>query len=555
MKTLVCGGPDWRMAALPERRFPAFPQAVFVTVLLATALSAAAHPISMMTGQAVVRTNEVAVILDVMVEDFMLFYGLVPDGQNHLTQKDIQASIARHGDALLKEVTVRNADGERLSGALGQSEAEDVPPEGYEVGSLMQRMVRYHLRYPLASPPALLTFQQTVGSRAAMAPGNLELEVRRDGVSVSDFASLSNQGNTETFEFNWDEPGDREGESLVAAWRRRQEERKQARMGITSYDAVYGFVYITDHEVRTEILIPLATLETWIRIPRRDPEFLEPDEQEAARTDLEAFFCGKNKVMIDGMEVKPTLQRLDFYGVSFADFASRPEAARVSVFTARAGAILSYSTKAPPAKVDMTWDYFNAASRAARTVVYAYDQTVQQAFTPQQPVFTWQSPDRRDLPRITELEAGPGGTEVTDEQARAVAGTLLRNIYRAFDYRRESDIYDALARSVQGDLLADLYLKIHGGLAMQEQGGAIAAVRDVQVTSAQNLSRGSAGGYSLRLTWTVEGTVEHWGHIHTRVNEYSADFTVQPLERAWKITRMGLADQKRLRYQVRLRSF
>jgi hypothetical protein len=53
----------------------------------------------------------------------------------------------------------------------------------------------------------------------------------------------------------------------------------------------------------------------------------------------------------------------------------------------------------------------------------------------------------------------------------------------------------------------------------------------------------------------VEGTVEHWGHIHTRVNQYEADFTVRPVEKAWKITAMQVTGQKRLRYQVSVRRF
>ncbi len=521
--------------------------------VLAWAGVATAHPISVMVGQAVVRTNEVAVALDVMVEDFMLFYGLTPDPQNRLSRADLQAARDRHGEALLREFVLRDEDGQQLTGRVDRAESDEIPAEGYELGSLMQKTVTYHLTYPLAGPPSHLSFQQLIGSTAAMVPATLELEIRQDGIEVPDLANLSNNGNIETFEFAWDGSGQRPGETPDAAWRRRREERKQARMGITSYDAVYGFVYITDHEVRAEILIPLATLETWMPIPRRDPAFLEVDEQAAARAKLEEFFRGKNKVLIDGVEVKPTLQRLDFYGVRFTDFAARPEPVRLSAITARAGAILSYSTKGPPARVDMTWEYFNAASFAAKTVVYAYAQTIQQAFTAYQPSFTWQSPGKRELPKLAELEAG--GAALDDAQAQAVAGTLLKNIYRAFDYHGESDIYDALARSVQGDLLADLYLKIRGGLAMQEQGGAIASVQEVQVTKAEPVRRGKDRAFTVRLTWTVEGTVEHWGHIHTRVNEYAADFTIQPVERAWKITGMQVADQKRLRYQVRLRSF
>ena len=528
--------------------------AAVAMLCLATVRTASAHPVSVMTGQAVVRSNEVAVTLEVMIEDFMLFYGLSPDMQNRISRADIQSSIDRHAQTLLKDFAIRDVDGVRLKGELVKRDAEEVPADGYDAGALMQRTVTYRFRYPMAKPPTHLTFQQTLGRDTTMIPASLELEVRQEGLSASDQASLSNQGNTETFEFSWDGKGERAGETPDEGWRRRRDEQKKARMGITSYGAIYGFVYITDHEVRAEILVPLATLETWVEVPRKNPEFLEVDEQAAARKSLEAFFCGKNKVKIDGIEVKPTMQRLDFYGVRFTDFASRPEASRLSAVTARAGVILSYSTKGPPSQVDMTWEYFNASAYAAQTVVYAYALTYQQAFTPFQPTFTWKSPAKRELPKIAAVSAG-GGASLSDDGAKEVAGTLLRNIYRAFDYHAESDIYDALARSVQGDLLAELYLKIHDGLAMQEQGGAIASVQDVRVTASDNLQRGKEKSFSLRLTWTVEGTVEHWGHIHTRVNEYSADFTVQPVDDAWKITGMKVTDQKRVRYQVRLRSF
>jgi hypothetical protein len=55
-------------------------------------------------------------------------------------------------------------------------------------------------------------------------------------------------------------------------------------------------------------------------------------------------------------------------------------------------------------------------------------------------------------------------------------------------------------------------------------------------------------GFNLDATWTVEGTVEHWGHVHTRLNQYSARFTVAIVEGTWKITHMKVTQQKRLNY-------
>jgi hypothetical protein len=47
-----------------------------------------------------------------------------------------------------------------------------------------------------------------------------------------------------------------------------------------------------------------------------------------------------------------------------------------------------------------------------------------------------------------------------------VVADLLRNVYQAFDYRKESDIYDTLERSVGGDLLTDIYLETRRSLEL-----------------------------------------------------------------------------------------
>ena len=100
-------------------------------------------------------------------------------------------------------------------------------------------------------------------------------------------------------------------------------------MGISSYSATYTFVYIENEEVRVEILMPLLTLEMWQPVARTNPDFLEVSEQIAARGPLEKFFTGQNELKIDGVVVKPKLDRLDFYGVDFKDFAMRAEPRRL----------------------------------------------------------------------------------------------------------------------------------------------------------------------------------------------------------------------------------
>ena len=102
-------------------------------------------------------------------------------------------------------------------------------------------------------------------------------------------------------------------------------------------------------------------------------------------------------------------------------------------------------------------------------------------------------------------------------------------------------MYDALAKSVDGPLLSELYLQVRRGLEMQEQGGAVSRVREVKIVSGQKEPARSAAmsdprSFGYRCRWTVAGTVEHWGHVHARTNEYEARFTIEPRANAWKIT-------------------
>ncbi len=52
--------------------------------------------------------------------------------------------------------------------------------------------------------------------------------------------------------------------------------------------------------------------------------------------------------------------------------------------------------------------------------------------------------------------------------------------------------------------------------------------------------------YNVHSKWTVLGTVGHWGHVHTRKNAYEAQFTMEVVDDAWKITGLKLLDERRI---------
>lgn len=133
----------------------------------------------------------------------------------------------------------------------------------------------------------------------------------------------------------------------------------------------------------------------------------------------------------------------------------------------------------------------------------------------------------------------------TPNDATRIANPLLRNIYRAFDYQTESQIYDSLARSVDGEMLRKLYLDTMQALAIDGREGTRVKVSDVDV-QIDKVTQGKDLEFTAEGQWTALGTVGHWGHTHTRVNRYNAKVTIHPVGSEWKISGIEVLELRRL---------
>ena len=151
-----------------------------------------------------------------------------------------------------------------------------------------------------------------------------------------------------------------------------------------------------------------------------------------------------------------------------------------------------------------------------------------------------------------------GAYAIAEQLAEAGLSAQPVVAYRALDFGTESRIYEQLENSVDGDLLESLYLQLNESQKLKEQGGAVARVRDVSYGDQEKLSAGDAieqPGFRFRSEWTVSGTVEHWGHIHERQNQFCAVFSVEPKNGLWKITDMQVESQESQILKPRLRRF
>jgi hypothetical protein len=590
--------------------------------LLLLAGTADAHPISITEAYVYVTRERVTVHLEVYLEDLFLFHDLQLNEQDFLEPDIIERGIGKHRDFLLERFLVRDAIGESLAGRCTEVKRFEMQSEGVPLAESMAHKLTFVFEYLTADPPEFLTFSQHLVDDKLLLPAEMQLWVRQENAEEPD-QHLLYPDAPHSVRFDWQHPplSPEASEQQRQQWHQQQ---KEATLGITSYSAVYSFLYIDDHEVRHEILIPLATLEDSVLIARAGDAFLEVAEQDAAREQIAAFFTAGNPLEIDGVTVAPVVERLDFYGLDFTDFASPAEPRRVSLANARVGIILSYSTKGTPNTVRVTWDRFNRYVWAVTMIVYAYDDTQTAALSRigEQDTFQWQNPGRAPLPPLEQVDVllpprpmwslplvtlgctllvpalllglprrrslgrfrGPlalllagcavtgwplarwtlpsplaAAPQLSDEQAGAILAALHKNAYRAFDYRDEQDVYDALAKSVDGPLLNELYLQIRRGLEMREQGGAVSRIREVKMVDSRRWNGPAFAeladerGFAYRCRWTVAGTVEHWGHVHARTNEYEALFTVEPRDNAWKITALDVRNERRVSFETSLR--
>jgi hypothetical protein len=137
--------------------------------------------------------------------------------------------------------------------------------------------------------------------------------------------------------------------------------------------------------------------------------------------------------------------------------------------------------------------------------------------------------------------------KMTDENAVMVLDSLLKNIYRSFDFREEKDVYDRLATSVSGDLLSEIYLQNRKSMVVIQAGGARARVKEVEILEIDVSQLDDRPlGLLFKAKWTAMGTVGHWGHIHTRKNQYEASIGVEPVAGTWKIIALELIEEKRV---------
>jgi len=541
-----------------------------------------------------VEQDSVVVEFEIGPGDIKAFRNLLPDELFTRLGYTPEPWIDRLLKFVEEDFTVRADDGPPSPGRLRALEVRERIQRDQVTGQALpnqpeeaETVVFARLAYPIPGRPASVTVGPATPETGAEL-ASIGFVAYHGGLHVNDFRYL---GRPERLALDWNDP-----------WYSQFENRnlwRQYRSPVSAY------LYVEPFEVRKEIVVRPRDLTQWgLDLGLADRDVIPVDEQEDIKRRVAEFLAERNPVAIDGQPAEGFLDRIHFIYRNLRTSGVVQPPQDLPAVSATLGVIWVYPVSGLPGEVEMTWEMFS--DRIDRIPAAATDEagSLPYFLSEDDAVLRWENfltnptvpglvpvldPPRRsylflaasilalafllwmgsralaDLrtgrsPAVRtlgiaglaavvfgiSLPMGMRSFRLTDEDTRVVLGGLLLNVYKAFDYREEEVIYDALARSASGDLLTDIYLETRRSLELANQGGARAKVKSVDVLDATNEPVDGDRGFRTRATWNVAGSVGHWGHVHQRLNQYEADLTVRVIDGAWRITDLEVIQEERL---------
>ncbi len=540
-----------------------------------------------------VEDDHVRLELEIGVADLGAFTNLLPDELYERMGKDPEPFARRLPRFFQEDFLIRPEGSAPLVGRIEEMEARPRVQRDDVTGAPLpvadeenaEFVVFARIRYPLKGRPSWMS----VGLPASKAgpSASIGFVLYHRGLPVNDFRYL---GREETVRFDWDDP-----------WFSKFDNRNLRRQ----YDVpISAYLYVEPYEVRKEIVVRPRDLQAWVDLGLEGKDVITVAEQPEIKRRVVEFLAEKNPVTIDGQPAEGRLDRVHFIYRNLRTSGVINPPRDLDAVSATLGIIFYYPVDGLPQEVAMEWELFD--EKLVYIPAAATDEAGPRPdrLQPDDAILRWQNFLKNPtLPGLVDVEEPPllgrlwlafgavlcavglawiaarhaapalrgqraswraaslaivllvlGGLSLaravrppwaSDEKADEVVLALLENVYRSFDYRDESVIYDSLERSVTGELLTDTYLETRRSLELENQGGARARVKSVEMEESTHAPLTGEVGFESLCTWTVSGSVGHWGHVHQRTNRYQARLSVKDVDGRWKITALDLLQEER----------
>lgn len=555
-----------------------------------------------------VQEDGVLIALEVFPGDVAEFADLLPRTR---LPEDIQAAVEPDDVRLARfardGLSVRDGKGQNLSVDLRLIEPRTrIDRRSPFAGTIDVYSGR---RYPAPPDDPRVIYAELFYAFDGTQPASLTLAapLRDDGkpsvvvgmivfhrdVPVIDFRYL---GEPVTLNLNWEDP-----------WFSRFENPNLSRH---HRDAKMSFLYAEAYEIRHEVLVRVRDALELTNMRARG-DVLSEDEAARLVELTASEIGSRSPMTIDGQSVTADFDRASFLRIGLRGLELRQPGEAVNVDAGILGLIWSVPTDGMPKQASVEWTLFEEPGEQVQGYAIDAAGPMLAPMTPEDPVLVWTNHFKKPpVPPVTSVDAAGVGTidvpalsvamwvaallvvicalrhltlrrvaigaataivcmmagiaavpfgtiavgrpsvapaVLADEDATRLTHELLSNVYRAFDFRGEGQVYDRLAKTVDGGLLEQVYLDQRRGLRIERAGGAESRVDQVMIKSASpSHVTGTATEFVVRTNWQVVGSVGHWGHIHQRANAYEADITISAESGDWKIIGFDVLSLERL---------
>jgi hypothetical protein len=454
---------------------------------------------------------------------------------------------------------------------------------------LENKIIYVEIHYKLKDQISTLSIRPPIQKGSENTFTNIGFVVYHETIPINDLRFLEKE---ELIHLDWGDP-----------WYSYFENPEISRHHRTSF---MSFLYIEPYEVRHEILVRIKDLEDWIDFGYSKNDIIEINEQDKIKQMIGDFLVSRNVVKIDGEALKPIIDRIDFIEVQLSGIQILEIPKPLPYASAIVGIIFAYPDEGIPNEVTVQWDMFNDKIQLIPSMSIGPEGPWPYDLQPSDSILKWTNFLKHyKLPTVTEQKVEAASIHVpvlsivfllmtiftlyrsgwkpnrlsrkrkflfvlyiflsiftypigymaeipfmekktyTTPEAKELISQLLKNTYRAFDFRNEGDIYDRLALCNDDELLQRIYLDTRKSMKIENQGGIEAKVNEVLIKSVNEISDAEEG-LNYQSNWIVKGEVGHWGHKHQRINEYNAIIKIRPVSGVWKMHEIDVIEEKRL---------
>jgi hypothetical protein len=367
---------------------------------------------------------------------------------------------------------------------------------------------------------------------------------------------------------------------------------------------IMAYLSVEPYEVRMEILVQAREAVRFLGVNDKGMGSIPITSLEPVKNGILKTYQEANSISIDGNQVEPILTRADFVTLGPAGVILQTDPVVESLDNGIIGLTLVYETNELANNISVDWQLFSKSVQKIEATTIDPFGGATRIVSPDDNVLDWKrrlsgykvpvikevSVEQHQLPiisiviflivlillilsnrRMIKMISRPVllslagiafliypfirvSTELpfsilpkpSEERTAIILEGLLTNVYRSFDIRNESEIYDRLSISVIGDQLSQIYLESRRLLELENRGGARARIDEVEILDINSIETTDENGLKINAVWKVSGSVNHFGHTHYRQNINNAIIKVLALDKVWKIKNIEIIDEQRI---------